>query len=63
VARELIEDKWPKVHKDLVKMAGGKAIEWQVTFAFFARNDFTSAARAYAKAYETLLIDLAMIAG
>ncbi len=54
VIRELIEDKAPKVLKDLPPQSDA----WQVSFAFFARVGFTNAARAEAKLVGAELVDL-----
>ncbi|MCP4167555.1 MAG: DUF234 domain-containing protein, partial [Chloroflexi bacterium] len=57
VIRELLEEKAPKVIKDL--QAYGEV--WNVHYALFARRGFTDAARAYAEKWQMLLVDLALL--
>lgn len=54
IIRELIEEKAPKVLRDLGEEAG----TWKVHFAFFARAGFTDAARAAASDHQAILVDL-----
>ena len=54
VVVELIEEKTEKVLRDLPD----DGQEWQVHYAFFARSDFTAAARAEAEAVGAQLVDL-----
>ena len=59
IVRELIEQKLPKVKKDLLDNESGN--DWRVFFAFFSRHGFTEAARSYAQFHASLLVDLAQI--
>jgi AAA+ ATPase superfamily predicted ATPase len=54
VVVELIEEKTGKVLRKLPEDGAG----WQVHYAFFARSDFTDAARAEAEAVGAQLVDL-----
>ena len=53
--RELVEEKTPKVLKDLEAYSES----WRVHYALFARRGFAAAARTYAEERQTLLVDLA----
>ncbi len=57
VIRELVEEKTPKVIKDL--QAYGEV--WNVHYALFARRGFSDAARAYAEKWQILLVDLTLL--
>ncbi len=57
VVVELVEEKTEKVLRDLP----GDGEEWQVHYAFFARSNFSDAARAEAEAVEAQLVDLARL--
>jgi uncharacterized protein len=53
IVRELIEDKVPKLLRELPQQGQG----WTVQYALFARRGFTAAARAEAARYGALLVD------
>jgi hypothetical protein len=57
VVRELIEEKTPRLLKELPD--GGA--EWAVHYAFFARAGLTDAAQALAMTHGALLVDLARL--
>ncbi len=57
IMRELVEEKTPKVRRDLEAYGG----PWRVHYAFFARHGFTEAARRFGKDHGALLVDLAQL--
>jgi AAA+ ATPase superfamily predicted ATPase len=57
VIRDLIEEKAPRVLKDLPDSGEG----WDVHYAFFARTGFTDAAHTAARAHNAWLVDLATL--
>ncbi len=57
VIREMLENKTPKVLRDLPEEGAG----WRVHHAFFARAGFTDAARTDAEAVDAILVDLATL--
>lgn len=57
VIREMLENKTPKVLKDLPEEGAG----WKVHHAFFARTGFTEAAQADARSASAQLVDLATL--
>jgi hypothetical protein len=59
IVRELIEDKTPKVLRDL----SVSPEEWSLHHAFFSRHGFTEAARDEAVQAGALLVDLEMLDG
>jgi len=57
VIREMLENKTPKVLRDLPEEGAG----WRVHHVFFARAGFTDAARTDAEAVDAILVDLATL--
>lgn len=57
VIRELIEEKTPK----LLRYLSDEGQQWQVYYAFFARGEFTEAARKLAHAQRAILVELSQL--